>query len=334
MTKVLVTGATGFIGAHLVERNLEEKKLVRIFALPGDQKAKAFESQGLDVVYGDIRDAKAVEKAVEGQEVVFHLAAVVTDWAPKKLFEQINVQGMRNICEACLRHKVQRLVEVSTNDVFGLKEGVMIDETFEHTLWGEPYPDTKLAATKIVLEYHKEGLPVSMVYPCWVYGPGDLTFVPLVADSIKKKNLIFWRKNVLIWPAYVDNLIDLLMLIAWHPRAVGEGFLVHDGVSDTFQNFSARIAVSIGMKPPRLHIPYKLAYCAAWASEVIWKLLRKKNRPLLTKYTVKNLGSRLRFSIEKAQKVLGWSPPVSYEEGFKKTMDWLATSDPEFWKQK
>jgi nucleoside-diphosphate-sugar epimerase len=334
MAKVLITGATGFIGSHLVERNLIEKNVVRILALPGDQKAKAFESRGIDVVYGDIRDARAVERAIEGREVVFHLAAVVTDWAPKRLFEQINVAGTRNVCEASLRLKVRRLVEVSTNDVFGLKEGVVIDETFGYRPWGEPYPDTKLEAAKIVLEYYTKGLPVSLVYPCWVYGPGDLTFVPLVADSIKKKNLVFWRKNVLVWPAYVENLVDLLMVLSWHPRAVGEGFIVHDGVSDTFQNFSARIAASIGMKAPHLHIPYRVAYWAAWISEIVWRILRKRNRPLLTKYTVKNLGSRLQFSLDKAQKVLDWSPPASYEEGFKKTMDWLSTTDPTLWKQK
>jgi nucleoside-diphosphate-sugar epimerase len=68
--------------------------------------------------------------------------------------------------------------------------------------------------------------------------------------------------------------------------------------------------------------------------ELIWKVLGKKSRPLLTKYTVKNLGSRLQFSIKKAEKFLGWIPPISYEEGFKKTMEWLEKTDPSFWKQK
>ncbi len=334
MKKVLITGATGFIGSHLVERNLKEGNQVRLLALPDDLKAKEFETRGLEVVYGDIRDSHAVEAAVEGVQIVFHLAAVVTDWAPHELFEQVNVDGMRNICEASLKQGINRFVEVSTNDVFGLQEDIIIDETFEYAYWGEPYADTKLEAAKIVWEYYRKGLPVSAVYPCWVYGPGDATFVPLIADAIKSGELIFWRKDVLVWPAYVENVVDLLMVLAEHTNAVGEGFLVHDGVSDTFQNFSAKVAESIGEKPPKVVIPYWSANTAACLMEWVWKILRKKSRPLLTKYTVKNLGSRLRFTIQKAENLLDWLPPVSYEVGFQKTMDWLKQTDPVLWKQK
>jgi nucleoside-diphosphate-sugar epimerase len=334
MKNVLITGATGFIGSQLVARNLKDGNRTRIFALPDDPKAKEHESQGLEVFYGDIRDDQALEKAVNGVQVVFHLAAVVTDWAPKALFEQVNIDGMRNICQASFESGVERFIEISTNDVFGLKERVMIDETFDFAYWREPYPDTKLEATKIAWAYHEKGLPVSMVYPCWVYGPGDLTFVPLIADAVKKGELIFWRKDVIVWPAYVENVVDLLMAISEHPQAIGHGFLVHDGQCDTFQNFSSRIAEAIGAEKPKLHIPYWTAYSVACAMELTWKALGKKSRPLLTRYTVKNLGSRLQFSIDKAKKLLGWTPPLSYEEGFKRTMEWLKQTDPGLWKRK
>ena len=334
MKKILITGATGFIGLHLVKRNLYDGNNVRILALPDDPAAKELEAKGVEVFYGDIRNYNSVEKAVMGVEIVFHLAAVVTDWAPKELFVQVNIDGTRNVCEASYRHRIERLVEVSTNDVFGLKENVIIDESYDYSYWREPYADTKLNATKVVKEYGQKGLPVSIVYPCWVYGPGDLTFVPLIADAIKNGELIFWRKDVIIWPAFVENVVDLLMVISNHPKAVGQGFLVHDGVSDTFQNFSARIAESIGEKIPQLHIPYWTAFIVSCLIEFTWKTLHKKSRPLLTRYTVKNLGSRLRFSIEKAKNLLSWTPPISYPEGFSKTLDWLKKTDPKLWKQK
>ncbi len=334
MRKVLITGATGFIGSHLLARNLKDGNRVRIFALPDDSKAKEHEGHGLEVFYGDIRDYQAVGKAVNGVQVVFHLAAVVTDWAPKELFKQVNIDGMRNICQASFRSRVERFIEVSTNDVFGLKEGVVIDETFDFSYWREPYPDTKLEATKIAWEFCQKGLPVSMVYPCWVYGPGDLTFVPLIADAVKKGEMIFWRKDVIVWPAYVENVVDLLIVISEHPLAVGHSFLVHDGQCDTFQNFSSRIAEAIGAKKPKLHIPFWTAYSVACTMELIWKALGKKSRPLLTRYAVKNLGSRLQFTIKKARELLDWNPPVSYEEGFRRTMEWLTQTDPELWKQK
>jgi nucleoside-diphosphate-sugar epimerase len=321
MKKVLITGATGFLGSHLVERNLEAGRAVRILALPGDPKAAEFSVRGVEVVSGDIRDERAVAGAAVGVQIVFHLAAVVTDWAPRRLFTEVNVEGMRHICQAALENKVERFVEVSTNDIFGLDEDEVMTENSELSVWGEPYADTKIEATRIAWEFGRKGLPVTMVYPCWVYGPGDRTFVPEIAKALKSRSLVFWRRNALVWPAYVGNVIDLLMVISEHPAAVGEGFLVHDGVSDTFENFSAKIAEAVGAPKATLHIPYGAAYAASWCMELAWKALRKRSRPLLTTYSVKNLGSRLRFSIDKAEKVLGWRPPLSYEEGFKRTME-------------
>ncbi len=334
MKKVLITGATGFIGSHLVEKNLKEGHAVRILALSGDKKASEMQSNSIEVIYGDIREQRDVKEAVRGVQIVYHLAAIVTDWAPKTLFEQVNIEGARNICEASLKNGIERLIEMSTNDVFGLVEDVVIDESFDYKHWREPYADTKLEAAKIVHEYGQKGLPVSVAYPCWVYGPGDTTFVPSIADAILKGELIFWRKNVIIWPAYVKNVVDLLMVISQHPNAVGQGFLVHDGISDTFQNFSARIADAIGQKKPVFHIPYWSAFAASCIMEFTWKVCRKKTRPLLTKYIVKNLGSRLRFSIKKAESLLGWVPPVKYEEGFQETVQWLKQTNPALWKQK
>jgi nucleoside-diphosphate-sugar epimerase len=318
LKNILITGATGFLGSHLVERNLKAGRRVRILALPGDRKAAELEARNVSVVYGDIRDRGAVEKAAEGVQIVFHLAAVVTDWAPKRLFAGVNIEGMRNVCRASLKHGVERFVEVSTNDVFGPREGVVMNEDFAFSYWKEPYADTKIEATKIAWEYYRQGLPVTMVYPCWVYGPGDRTFVPEIIKALRDRALVFWRKGSLVWPAYIGNVVDLLILISENPAAIGQGFLVHDGVSDTFENFSAKIAASMGAPVASRHIPYGAAYAASWCLELIWKILRKKSRPLLTTYSVKNLGSRLQFSIDKAERVLGWRPSISYEEGFKK----------------
>jgi len=125
-----------------------------------------------------------------------------------------------------------------------------------------------------------------------------------------------------------------MMLISEDERAVGNGYLVHDGESVTFQEFCGGIAEALGVKPVKLHIPYSAAYAAAVVMEAAWKLFRVNKRPLLTTYAVKNLGSRLRFSIEKSNRELGWSPAVSYQEGFVRTMEWLKTLDLETLKEK
>ena len=332
---VLITGATGFIGGHLVKANLAKGYSVRALVLPDDPGESALTSKGVETVTGDIRDYEAVKRAASGVDTIFHCAAVVTDWAPKKLFQEVIVRGTENICKASVAAGVSRLVDMSTNDVFGTDESQVMDETFPLQPWREPYPDSKIEAEKISWRYHREqGLPVTMVYPCWAYGEGDQTFVPLLADAIVKRELIFWRKDVIVWPTYIENLVDLLMLIAEDDRALGNGYLVHDGESTTLQEFCAEIARSLGVPPITTHIPYPAAYAGAVAMELVWKTFRKKTRPLLTTYTVKNLGSRLKFSIAKAERELGWQPKISCKEGLGRTMEWVKTLDIETLKQK
>lgn len=327
-TTVLITGATGFVGGHIIDANLRKKHKVRVLVMPGDPMETALRNKKVEICYGDLRDAASLERAAKGVAVIFHCAAVVTDWAPRALFDAVHLQGTENICQAALKARVKRFVMISTNDVFGLSEESVMDEAAPLTPWHEPYPDTKIEAEKIAWRYYRaHKLPVTMVYPCWIYGPGDRTFVPLTADAILKREMVFWRRNVHVWPTYVENLVDLLMKISTDKRAVGNGYLVHDGEMTTYQAFCAAIAETVGAKPPRLHIPYFLAYAAAAMLEFFWRLFGKKSRPLITTYTVKNLGSRLRFSIAKAQRDLNWKPPISYKEGLKRTLVWLKTLD-------
>ncbi len=222
MTHVLITGATGFIGGHLVRSNLQRGHLVSALVLPGDRETAALRNRGVQIHEGDIRNLDDVRGAAVNSDIIFHCAGLVSDWGPTRQFQEIIVNGTENVCKAALDVKASRLVHISTNDVFGHDEAHVMDESGPLIPWGEPYPDHKIAAEKIVWEYHRKfGLPATMVYPCWVYGEGDQTFVPLLADAIIKKDLIFWRRNALVWPAYVGNVVDLLMCIATDPRAVG-----------------------------------------------------------------------------------------------------------------
>lgn len=335
MKNVLITGATGFIGHHVVNANLEQGNHVRALVLPDDAGISRLKKQGVEVINGDIRDYDAVRRAVGSVDIIFHTAAIVTDWAPKKLFWDVTVGGAENICKAAVAANVSRLVDISTCDVFGTDESVVMDETMPLQYWGEPYADSKIDAEKVMRKYHEDkGMPLAMVYPLWVFGEGDQTFVPLLADAIIKKELIFWREGAIVWPTYIENLTDLLMLISEDERAIGNGYLVHDGESTTLEEFCAGIAETLGVPPIKTHIPYWSAMTAARVMEFVWRLFRIRMRPLLTTYTVTNLGSRFRFSIEKAERELSWKPRIPYREGFKKTMEWLKTLDVASLKQK
>lgn len=333
--KVLITGATGFIGGHVVDACLNKGWQVNAFALPGDPGIAVLKEKGTGVFTGDIRDFEAVNIAAIGIDIVFHTAAFVSDWGSKEMFWDVTVKGTENVCKAALQNGVKRLVKISTCDVFGLREDKILVETDPLLPWGEPYPDTKLAAEDVAWDYYKkEGLSVTMVYPLWVYGPGDKTFVPLLADALLKNEMVFFRKHAIVWPSYVENVVDLLMTIAEHPNAVGNGYLVHDGEYTTLEAFCAEIMKKYNKELKIRYIPYKLAMFLAIIMEFLWKLAGAKKRPLLTTYTVKNLGSRLRFSIEKAKNDLDWTPKIKFNEGMKITMDWLKTLDVKTLKQK
>lgn len=332
---VLITGATGFIGSHLVKACIDKGYEVRAFVLENDPEESRIAAMGAKIYHGDIANEPSVRHAADGANIIFHCAGLVTDWASDKLFYDVIQLGTENVCRAAHETQVERLIHLSTNDVFGRIEDKVIHEVYPKKPWGEPYPDYKIEAEKTVWYYFNEyGVPATMVYPCWVYGPGDKTFVPLLADAILKKDMLFWRKNALVWPTYIDNLIDLLMLLSEDGQAVGNGYLVHDGESTTLQNFCAEIANSYGVKPPKLHIPYGLAYFVAIMMELVWKVFRLKERPLLTTYSVKNLGSRFQFSIDRAKTDMGWEPKVSYTEGMARTLEWLKTQESKDLKQK
>ncbi len=325
---ILVTGGTGFIGGRLVRRLLADGHGVRALCLANDPGASALSEAGADVAIGDVGDAASVADAADGVRRIFHCAGVVTDWAPRSLFDRVHIDGMANMLQAAVRQRVDRFVWISTNDVFGQPENCVIDEENDLRRWSEPYPDTKIAAERLAwAAYRRWELPVTTVYPCWVYGPGDTTFVPLLADAVLRGEVVFWRQGALVWPAYVDNVADLLVRIGWSEAAVGEGYLVHDGVCVTFEAFCQRLAEHLGVRAPRIHIPYGAAYVAAAGMELAWRVGRIRSRPLLTTYTVKNLGSRLRYNIDKARRELGWTPPTTFENGFAQAMQWLETLD-------
>jgi NAD dependent epimerase/dehydratase len=179
--EVLVTGADGFIGSHVVERLIADGARVRAFCLYNsrgswgwldelDPNAKA----GLDVRLGDIRDARFVEAATDGVEVVLHLAALIAvpySYVAPESFVDTNVRGTLNVLEASRRAGVRRFVQVSTSEVYGTPETLPIRET--HPIQAQsPYAASKAAADQLALSFWRSfGLPVVVLRPFNTYGP-------------------------------------------------------------------------------------------------------------------------------------------------------------------
>ena len=332
--RVLVTGASGFIGSHLAVRCEQEGYHVRALVRKGNAAIPRLQEQGITVIEGDIRDAAVVHRAAEGCDFIVHAAAVASDWGEPQDFIDINIGGTRNVAEAALQNRVGRLVYLSSIEVFDHLKSERIDERTPFHPRNQPYPDTKIAATRVIGEYAAKGQEISIVYPSMVYGPGDRIIFPLLADGIRKGQLFYWAHHARMTLIYIDNLVDLLMLAATHPAAAGEGFLACDTGHLTFEAFCERLSTGIHARRPFIYIPFSLAYLLASMMEMTYRLAESGKRPLLTRQAVTLLASKAMFDTSKARNLLGWTPRVPFDDGFRRTLDWLLGIDPREWKCK
>ncbi len=320
----LVTGAAGFVGQAIVRRLLAEGGRVRGLVRPGDPAAAELHAltgaERLEIVPADITDRDAVDAACDDIRRVYHSAALVHAWTSIDDYRNVNVNGTRNIAEAAFLRGIERFVHISTSDVFGLpRAGEVLDEASPLRVWGEPYQDTKIEAERWLWRFHRErGLPVSVVYPGWVYGPGDKAFFPALARSIGDGSMSFWLRELWLPWVYIDNLADACLLVGEHPGALGEGYLAYDGDDGpTLQEVCARIADAIGGRRPTRHIPFFAALLAA-------KFAQRSvgGEPWLRTADVKAFGYDWNFSNAKLMG-LGWQPRVSTEDGMRRAIEAL-----------
>jgi NAD dependent epimerase/dehydratase len=310
--KALVTGAGGFIGSHLVEalagRGARVRALVRYNSASArgwlDQLPETLGPQ-VEVVAGDIRDAGSVQAAVNGQEFVFHLAALISipySYEAPDSYVDTNVRGTLHVLEACRRHGVGRLVQTSTSEVYGSPETVPITEA--HPLRAQsPYAATKVAGDKLAESYHCSfGLPVVVLRPFNTYGPRQSAraVLPTILSQLLAGNKTI--ELGALWPRrdlmYVEDTVDGFIKAAESEAAVGQ--TVHLGTGrDVSVGDLAELAMAVTGQ--RAHIVSKAERERPPDSEV---------RQLLS-------------SPAAAKKLLGWAPTVSLEDGVRLTADWV-----------
>lgn len=246
--KVLVTGGTGFIGGRLVEclvvdHDADVHVLVRNFA-----RVSRIARFPIKMVQGDITDLKAVRKAMEGCEIVFHCAYGNTGSPAQR--RQVTVKGTENVLKASLEHNVRRVVHVSTVSVYGQTKNGDLDESAPRKYSKEVYADSKLEAEKLAFHYFKKfELPVSIIQPTIVYGPFAPVWTLGPINQLKTGRVILVKGgNGLCNAVYVDDVIQAMILAATKDEASGQAFLISAEEQVTWRDFYGAYEKMLGVK--------------------------------------------------------------------------------------
>jgi nucleoside-diphosphate-sugar epimerase len=315
---VLVTGATGFIGRHLVHRLLHNGASVRAFVLPGEVVTAPWRDD-VAVVRGDVADRDAVAAAVEDAETVFHLAAVVGDWAPKAQFQRITVDGTRHVLAAAADAGA-RVVLVSSIAVYGDQLGQAVcHEALPHGTPQGHYGWAKQQQEHLARGFlERRDLDVRIVRPANVYGPGSQPWVHGVIDHLRRgRPALLGRTPKNAGLTFVGNVVDVLLRAARHPEARGRTYNAADALDVTWSQYIHDLARLAGTPAPR-RLPLPLARTLTALAEPAWRLLQLSGRPPSTRESLNLVGSDLRIPIDRARTELGYAPDVTYDEGLRR----------------
>lgn len=322
-TRALVSGATGFLGGHLAQVLHRAGYRVRIL-VHKRLRIEHLLAQGMEVVEGDLLDPASLVRAIAGQGVVFHTAGKVTDWGPREEYFQVNAEGTGNVIAACRANGVARLVHVSSLSVLGLpRTGEMItEETPYAPAPPDHYSRSKQAAERLVRAANGDGgLATTVVRPGVIWGPGDITILPRIAELLRRGQMIMidGGRN-LLGLSHVENLARGLLLAAGAPQAAGQVYHVTDGEEITARVAVDALAAVLDVPPARLSLPYAAVYGIAAAIEGLAKLARRQTPPRMTRYGVRLVACHCRYDIGKARRELGYAPAVSFREGIREAL--------------
>jgi len=313
--QVAITGATGFIGSHLVDTLLArgwEVRLLRHRRLPHRSDVK--------IIDGEIDSLSDLISLFKGVDVVFHLASAMgsSPLSPEDFF-RINLKGTKTVLEAAREAGVSRVVHVSSAGVLGnVPKGIVADESYPpHPL--TIYDRSKWAGEKAVLEASSLGQDVVVVRPGWVYGPRDRRTFKVIQAI---KNHLFFlvgdgscRQS----PVWIHDLISGLLLCT-EKGEKGKIYHLAGGEILTVKEMAETIAKNLGVSIPPFHIPVFVAKTVAFVLERVWKPLRKEP-PLNTARLSFFLHSKP-LDISLAQKELGYSPKVPFSTGIPLAIQW------------
>lgn len=316
--KALVTGATGFTGGAVCERLVRDGWEVTAFVRPTSDTG-LLERLGVRCVGVDLTDPEAVAAAFPDVDVVFHIAAAYrAEHVDHDEFWQVNVEATRHLLEEARRRNVSRFVHCSTVGVQGEIEDPPAGEDYRFKP-GDHYQESKLAGERLALEFFADGLAGTVVRPVGIYGPGDRRFLKLFKPIAKGYFLMIGSGKTLYHLTFIDDLVEGFMLAATRPEALGEVFTIAGERYTTLNELVEQVSHAVGRRSRKLSVPLKPVLWAAVVCDRVCRLFGVS--PPLYPRRVEFFALDRAFSIDKAKRLLGYTPKVGLEEGLRRTAE-------------
>jgi nucleoside-diphosphate-sugar epimerase len=318
---VLVTGATGFIGRHLVERLITAQNVVKAFVRPGTNAAW-LDTLGAEVVRGDISDADAIERAADKCEIVFHLAAKTESLGllSRNEVQPANVQGTEHVVRAAMLAGVDRLVFCSSVAVYGrIPKNQMLDEETE-TNPDSPYGESKVLGEQVVMSArHCDGLPVVVARISTVWGPGNASWIGLFRSIASGRFRLIGDGTNRHHIADVSDVVEGLLLCGATSGAEGRTYILSGRESVPLKKLVQMIGEEVGV--PRFATPLPATSLHLYralngiALALLGRELPRANRIAIF------LGDRT-FDISRARQELGYMPQISLRDTIRGMAEW------------
>ncbi|MGX9461564.1 2-alkyl-3-oxoalkanoate reductase [Shewanella sp. A14] len=322
VNKVFVTGAGGFLGLAIGQRLLAAGIEVVGFARGA---YPTLVEQGVDMRQGDISDYDSVKQAIQGCDLVFHVASKAGVWGSKQSYYSPNVDGANNIINACKALNIQKLIYTSTPSVtFSGRDENGIDESAPYAeAYLNYYGESKAIAEQLVLTANSTSLQTTALRPHLIWGPNDPHLVPRVIERARAGRLkLVGNEDKLVDTIYVDNAAYAHILAAvdlvTNAKCAGKAYFLSNDQPITMADMLNRILACVDLPPVTKRVPASVAYTAGVMLETLYGVLNKSQEPIMTRFVARQLSTSHYFDISAAKQDLGYQPLVSIEQGMQK----------------
>jgi 2-alkyl-3-oxoalkanoate reductase len=326
----LVTGATGFIGSHLVDSLLASGARVRALVRNPD-RAAPWQESGAELVAGDLRDAQSVRAAVRGSDVIYHCAAATGANLKAQEIHDTHVGGLRHLLDAMRENGGGRLVLLSGLSVLGLGSFDSMSEDLPCRPCYDPEVRAKIDAEELAREYHRRHrLEMCILRAGFVYGTRDQRNLPQLVDAVRRGKFLYIGSRHNVVPlVHVHDMVHALMLAARRPAANGRIYHIADGSRTTMRQLVTHIVNSLGCSAPRWTLPFFLTRTTCVTCEWLGHFLGWPPGGPIARGTLLFLGTSRFVDIRRAKEELGFAPQIDLQQGIAEAVRCLSEQSHE-----